>query len=418
MSFEYVSPPHSPIHKINSNVVDNNNNSNVETLINTSTTHVSNKSFFPPPTPQKKNHLRRLESRKKFPDVFTDSKYQPLFLSLCSPSTSSSSSSPSCSVNEFILCLKEEQQQQQQEGQQKFYNKDKNEDNRIKSTLLGAGDFGKVHLVQVSPLLPCSLSSSSSCSPLHYSFALKTQIYHSYAELHIYFKRIKLLERLYLYFDQVWPINIVKHFYVWSDDMRDERGPCLLIQMEWCKHGNLEKWWNEMLSKSSESSKFSREKYIIQILIQILEALKSLHACSILHLDIKPTNIMVTENEKQEILFKLSDFGTAYDILQEDKIDLEEGDGRFLAPEILTSKSELLTGAVDIFSLGQTIHHLIYSYCVQFESESNNITKYGWNDQHLSSISVALQNIISSMLSLDHSKRPSIALLLIQLKEL
>lgn len=60
-----------------------------------------------------------------------------------------------------------------------------------------------------------------------------------------------------------------------------------------------------------------------------LEGLKSLHRCGIIHLDIKPDNLLL----KQDVL-KIADFGLSR-AAKVKSGQVEEGDSRYLALEVL-----------------------------------------------------------------------------------
>lgn len=88
---------------------------------------------------------------------------------------------------------------------------------------------------------------------------------------------------------------------------------------------------------------------------EICLGLMSLHKHGIVHMDVKPDNIMYSYSND----FKLADLGLAR-IITHLAGEIEEGDSRYLAPELLCSMEALpdLTKA-DIFSLGATIYEII-----------------------------------------------------------
>ena len=71
------------------------------------------------------------------------------------------------------------------------------------------------------------------------------------------------------------------------------------------------------------------EKIIIGYLRAILQGLASIHKQGILHLDIKPENLLF----KGDVL-KLADFGLSRAAKLRNG-DIEEGDSRYLAQEVL-----------------------------------------------------------------------------------
>ena len=67
-------------------------------------------------------------------------------------------------------------------------------------------------------------------------------------------------------------------------------------------------------------------------MIQIGIALSLTHKKNIVHLDIKPENILVTDN-----FFFLADYGIAKYLDEEgDLVTIQEGDGRYCARELLS----------------------------------------------------------------------------------
>lgn len=80
------------------------------------------------------------------------------------------------------------------------------------------------------------------------------------------------------------------------------------------------------------------------------------------HLDIKPANILRT-NGNNQCKYKLCDFGLARCKFNTNNEDIDEGDSRYLAQEVLTSQfdNQLDLTKADIFSLGISAYQLITS---------------------------------------------------------
>lgn len=92
-----------------------------------------------------------------------------------------------------------------------------------------------------------------------------------------------------------------------------------MIAMEYCDY-NLTKRDN------------INEIVIKKILLEISHGLKFMHQFNLVHLDIKPENILYSE---QDNVFKIADFGLSRSAHVKDGEDIVEGDARYLAPEML-----------------------------------------------------------------------------------
>ena len=103
------------------------------------------------------------------------------------------------------------------------------------------------------------------------------------------------------------------------------------------------------------------ELHVWQLLHDIATALQHLAMRQLLHFDVKPSNILVSPASTTATTpaclyrFVLADLGSlvTYEELATHS-DLLEGDGNFLAPEVLCSPKARLTSAVDVFALGRT----------------------------------------------------------------
>ncbi|KAF8384196.1 wee-1.3 [Pristionchus pacificus] len=87
---------------------------------------------------------------------------------------------------------------------------------------------------------------------------------------------------------------------------------------------------------------------IWDIFYDVINATDYLHSKDLIHLDIKPENIFLTDKK----VCKLGDFGLMFDLKHDHMATVEEGDSKYLAPEVLNNPP---TQAADIFSIGMSI---------------------------------------------------------------
>jgi serine/threonine-protein kinase len=95
---------------------------------------------------------------------------------------------------------------------------------------------------------------------------------------------------------------------------------------------------------------------VLPIALDTLGALEAVHAAGIIHRDVKPQNIFLTEDEG----LKLLDFGTAriFDADGGEPISVEGlviGTPSFMSPEQASGENATLDGRSDIWSLGATL---------------------------------------------------------------
>lgn len=132
---------------------------------------------------------------------------------------------------------------------------------------------------------------------------------------------------------------------------------CLILEL--AKFGDLNNFLKKMLKKKCFS-----ETTLVYFFYQILLAIKYLEGNNIVHLDIKPMNILVDEL----LNIKISDFSISlnYTSLKEKnqkKIKLFRiGTPFFMAPEVINREEISIEHAskLDIFSLGMTMFSLRY----------------------------------------------------------
>ncbi|XP_036621262.1 wee1-like protein kinase [Trichosurus vulpecula] len=149
--------------------------------------------------------------------------------------------------------------------------------------------------------------------------------------------------------------HVVRYFSAWAEDDH------MLIQNEYCNGGSL----GDAISENYRSMNYFSETELKDLLIQVARGLKYIHSMSLVHMDIKPSNIFIsrvsipgTAEEGDEddwtankVIFKIGDLGHVTRISSP---QVEEGDSRFLANEVLQENYTHLPKA-DIFALALTV---------------------------------------------------------------
>ena len=87
----------------------------------------------------------------------------------------------------------------------------------------------------------------------------------------------------------------------------------------------------------------------------ILKGIQTMHSNSVVHCDIKPENLLATE-ENEHVSIKIGDFGFAMILAEEDvhMSELKIGSFGYIAPEINSGNG--YTQKVDIWSFGITLY--------------------------------------------------------------
>ena len=160
----------------------------------------------------------------------------------------------------------------------------------------------------------------------------------------------------------------------------------LNIILEFANNGNIQQKLNENIIKNKNFD----EKLLIYWLIQICLALSYLNKKHIIHRNIKPSNLYLTESG----LVKIGGFG--YSKKFETKDDLKKqnslvGTELYMSPEMKSTR--IYNEKTDIYSLGKTFYQLIYSINISKDSE----TYYSSN----------FLDLIKTLLNENISDRPS-----------
>ncbi|XP_059196374.1 obscurin [Centropristis striata] len=151
------------------------------------------------------------------------------------------------------------------------------------------------------------------------------------------------------------------------------------------------------------------EKEIQSYIQQILEAVGHIHSMNILHLDIKPDNILMVYPPRDEI--KICDFGFCQEIDSSRHQYSMVGTPEFVAPEIV--HLEPVTVATDIWSVGVIAYICLVCRC-PFTGETDRATllrvgegTLNWDAPDVTYRSPEAQNFLHMLLQPDPEKRPS-----------
>ncbi|XP_004069435.1 wee1-like protein kinase [Oryzias latipes] len=148
--------------------------------------------------------------------------------------------------------------------------------------------------------------------------------------------------------------HVVRYYSAWAEDDH------MLIQNEYCNGGTL----SDVIAENYRRLSYFTELELKDLLLQVGRGLKYIHSTSLVHMDIKPSNIFISRkpvasfDECDEVdglatsvIYKIGDLGH---VTTANNPQVEEGDSRYLANEVLQEDYSNLTKA-DIFALALTV---------------------------------------------------------------
>ncbi|KAG9331808.1 hypothetical protein JZ751_016962 [Albula glossodonta] len=148
--------------------------------------------------------------------------------------------------------------------------------------------------------------------------------------------------------------HVVRYYSAWAEDDH------MLIQNEYCNGGTL----CDVIAQNCRTMRFLSQLELKDLLLQVTRGLKYIHSMSLVHMDIKPSNIFISrksvmcEDDGDEddgiaasVVYKIGDLGH---VTRVSNPQVEEGDSRFLANEVLQEDYRNLSKA-DIFALALTV---------------------------------------------------------------
>ena len=143
------------------------------------------------------------------------------------------------------------------------------------------------------------------------------------------------------------------------------------------------------------------EKRSVQYINQVLAALEAVHNVDILHLDIKPSNVMVDDNNSVVLI----DFGASKRVADDDGKSLSLSTGLAGTPgyaplEQMSGKRELMGRHTDIYAIGATLYKLITGIT---PPDPNEILIDGLPDFNAST---EVKDAIKSAMEVKYTNRP------------
>ncbi|XP_072242493.1 wee1-like protein kinase isoform X2 [Leuresthes tenuis] len=148
--------------------------------------------------------------------------------------------------------------------------------------------------------------------------------------------------------------HVVRYYSAWAEDDH------MLIQNEYCNGGTL----SDVITENYRRLSYLSELELKDLLLQVTRGLKYIHSTSLVHMDIKPSNIFISRKSvascdecdeddglMTSVIYKIGDLGH---VTTAKNPQVEEGDSRYLANEVLQEDYSNLTKA-DIFALALTV---------------------------------------------------------------
>lgn len=158
------------------------------------------------------------------------------------------------------------------------------------------------------------------------------------------------------------------------------------------------------------AGKVFEEAEALDIIIQVANALAHAHACSLIHRDVKPKNIMISTDGT----VKLADMGLARETTDIEAAQSEAGKAYgtpyYIAPEQIRGKIDI-DGRADIYGLGATLYHMLTGRVPFMAEDSADVMRKHLREKlippdHINtSLSAGVSEVIEIMMAKRKEKR-------------
>jgi len=191
---------------------------------------------------------------------------------------------------------------------------------------------------------------------------------------------------------------IVQFIRAWQEDSY------FYVQLDLVEKGTLKDLINDLVV----AQRTVPEDALWHIMHDVASGLEHIHSCGMVHLDIKPANLLISASG----VVKIGDFGMAAAVGS--KEDGHEGDTRYMAMELLNNCERL--PSADMFSFGLTIYEVAYSE-QQLSSRLISLPSQGplWHTLRSGTApvlihrSAALAQLVAACMLAEPEKRPTAA---------
>ncbi|KAM5138311.1 wee1-like protein kinase [Mantella aurantiaca] len=202
--------------------------------------------------------------------------------------------------------------------------------------------------------------------------------------------------------------HVVRYYSAWAEDDH------MLIQNEYCNGGSL----SDAINENYRNMRYFAEPELKDLLLQVARGLKYIHSMALVHMDIKPSNIFISRTVvpnslieeaddddcgPRKVIYKIGDLGH---VTRMSSPQVEEGDCRFLANEVLQEDYSLLSKA-DIFALALTVWCAAGTDPLPSNGDQWHEIRKGKLPNVPQVLSQELIDLIKLMISPDPVKRPS-----------
>ncbi len=180
--------------------------------------------------------------------------------------------------------------------------------------------------------------------------------------------------------------HVLQYYRAWQD------GRIMYVQMELCARGTL-----RALLRSEPMCSAAAEPAVWRVAREVASALQHIHANGIVHLDVKPDNILVAQSGG----YKLGDLGQAVAVGSWDE---QDGDARYLSLDLLRGSP---SPAADVFSLGISLFEIRAAATLPGHGDAWDALRSAEAPPLPADVDDRLAALITRMMAADTDDRPS-----------